>query len=248
VLGEDVYATARLHLENAFGGWAVTYESRMAVGNKLRILETTYVPDVQADGSVAGVYGLTHDMTRLKETEEKLSRLARIDSLTGIANRRMFVELLHQAIERSRRHGARLALAYLDIDLFKKINDNHGHAVGDEVLKEFARRLQSTVRATDSVARLSGDEFVIIFDDIHGDADGRALAEKVVAAIRQPFHVGGSELAITTSVGVCLYEGATQTQEQLLANADHALYEAKRRGRDGVAVFSERSAKARSAA
>ncbi len=239
VLGADVYATAKLHLENAFGGWAVSYESRMAVGGKLRILETTYVPDVQADGSVAGVYALTHDMTRLKETEEKLTRLARIDSLTGIANRRMFVEALHQAIERSRRYGARLALAYLDIDLFKKINDTHGHGVGDEVLKEFARRLQANVRATDIVARLSGDEFVIIIDELKHDGDGRVLAEKIAAAIRKPFYVGGMQLAISTSVGVSRYGGGAETHEQLLANADHALYQAKRNGRDGVAVFKE---------
>ncbi|MDB5960040.1 MAG: diguanylate cyclase [Massilia sp.] len=237
VLGEDVYATARVHLENAFGGWAVSFESRMAVAGKLRILETTYVPDVQPDGSVAGVYGLTHDMTRLKETEEKLTRLARVDSLTGIGNRRMFVEALHQAIERSRRHGAPLALAYLDIDLFKKINDTHGHAVGDEVLKEFAQRLQASVRASDTVARLSGDEFVVIIDGLSMEADCRALAEKIAAAVRQPFHAAGMQLAITTSVGVARYCGGEQTQEQLLANADQALYRAKRGGRDGVAVF-----------
>lgn len=237
VLGADAYATARGYLEKAFCGWAVTYESRMVVAGKLRILETTYVPDVQADGVVVGIYGLTHDMTRLKETEEKLTRLARIDSLTGIGNRRMFVDSLHQAIERSNRHGAQLALAYLDIDLFKSINDTHGHAVGDEVLKEFARRLQAGVRITDSVARLSGDEFVIIINELTQDADCERLAQKIAAAIRKPFHVAGLQLAITTSVGVARYGGG-ETNEQLLANADHALYRAKRDGRNGVAVFA----------
>ncbi|HEU4373345.1 MAG TPA: PAS domain-containing protein, partial [Telluria sp.] len=125
VLGEDAYQHARLHLENAFGGWAVTFEMKSAAGGKQRILETTYIPDVQGDGSVAGVYALTHDMTRMKDVEEKLILLARVDSLTGIANRRMFVEALHLAIERSRRSGAAMALAYLDIDHFKKINDTH---------------------------------------------------------------------------------------------------------------------------
>jgi diguanylate cyclase (GGDEF)-like protein len=182
-------------------------------------------------------------MTRLKETEEKLTRLARVDSLTGIANRRMFVEALHQAIERSRRYGASVALAYLDIDLFKKINDTHGHAVGDEVLKEFARRLESCVRATDLVARLSGDEFVIIIDELKHAADCRSLAEKIAAAIRIPFHVGGVELQVTTSVGVSLFGGGLETHEQLLANADNALYAAKRNGRDGVAVFGETQAR-----
>ena len=237
VLGEDIYATARGYLEKAFCGWAVTYESRMVVAGKPRILETTYVPDVQANGVVVGIYGLTHDMTRLKETEEKLTRLARVDSLTGISNRRMFAESLQQAIERSNRHGAPLALAYLDIDLFKTINDTHGHAVGDEVLKEFARRLQGCVRTTDMVARLSGDEFVIIINELTQDADCRQLAEKIATAIRKPFHVSGLQLAVTTSVGVARYGGGSETDEQLLANADHALYQAKRDGRNGVAVF-----------
>lgn len=236
VLGADNYATARGYLDRAFAGWEVSFESRMLVAGKLRILETTYVPDVQADGVVVGIYGLTHDMTRLKETEEKLIRLARIDSLTGIGNRRLFVESLHRAIERSNRHGAALALAYLDIDLFKSINDSHGHAVGDEVLKEFARRLQAAVRSTDSVARLSGDEFVIIINELTRDADCQQLAEKIASAIRKPFHVAGLQLAVTTSVGVARYSGG-ESHEQLLANADHALYQAKRGGRNGVAVF-----------
>jgi diguanylate cyclase (GGDEF)-like protein len=225
-----------VHLENAFGGWAVTFEMKTAAGGKLRILETTYIPDVQADGSVAGVYALTHDMTRMKDVEEKLIQLARIDSLTGIANRRMFAEALHLAIGRARRSGAPMALAYLDIDHFKRINDTHGHAVGDLVLTEFARRLQANVRATDTVARLSGDEFVIILEDLRSAPEAAAVAAKIIAAVRAPFATAGLPLAVTTSVGVALYSGASQTQEELLANADSALYAAKHNGRDGFSV------------
>jgi diguanylate cyclase (GGDEF)-like protein/PAS domain S-box-containing protein len=237
VFGQDIYQVAKVHLENAFGGWAVTFEMKTAAGGRLRILETTYIPDVQADGSVAGVYGLTHDMTRMKEVEEKLIQLARVDSLTGIANRRMFVEALHLAIERARRSCAPMALAYLDIDHFKRINDTHGHAVGDLVLTEFARRLQSNLRATDTVARLSGDEFVIILEDLKSEQEVAAVAAKIVDAVRVPFSAAGVPLAVTTSVGVALYSGAGQTHEELLANADSALYAAKRNGRDGVTVY-----------
>jgi diguanylate cyclase (GGDEF)-like protein/PAS domain S-box-containing protein len=236
VFGQDVYQVARVHLENAFGGWAVTFEMKTAAGSKLRILETTYIPDVQGDGSVAGVYALTHDMTRMKDVEEKLIQLTRIDSLTGIANRRMFVEALHLAIERARRSGAPMALAYLDIDHFKRINDTHGHAVGDLVLKKFAQRLQSNVRATDTVARLSGDEFVIILEDLNSEHEVTAVAAKIVDAVRLPFAAAGVPLAVTTSGGIALYSGAGQTHEELLANADSALYAAKRNGRDGVTV------------
>lgn len=236
VFGQDVYQMAKLHLDNAFGGWAVTFEMKTAVAGKLRILETTYIPDLQGDGSVAGVYALTHDMTRMKDVEEKLIQLARVDSLTGIANRRMFVEALHLAIERSRRSAGPMALAYLDIDHFKKINDTHGHAVGDDVLKEFARRLQGNVRATDTVARLSGDEFVIILEDLKSEQEVMAVAAKIAAALRPPFQAAGVQLAVTTSIGIALFTGGGQSHEELLANADSALYSAKRNGRDGVVV------------
>jgi diguanylate cyclase (GGDEF)-like protein/PAS domain S-box-containing protein len=238
VFGDALYQVARPHLETCFGGRAVTFEMTMAVAGTERIVETTYIPDLQGDASVAGVYALTHDMTHVKEVEARLIELARVDSLTGIANRRRFVEALHQAIERSRRHGGTMALAYLDIDHFKKINDTHGHAVGDDVLKEFARRLLSNVRATDTVARLSGDEFVIIFENLKSDQYVLPVAAKIANAVRAPFNGGdGAPLAVTTSIGIALYSGEGQNHEELLANADSALYRAKRNGRDGVAMY-----------
>jgi diguanylate cyclase (GGDEF)-like protein/PAS domain S-box-containing protein len=238
VFGQEAYELVRLHLEDAFAGGAVTYELKTAAGGKLRTLETTYIPDVQADGSVAGVYALTHDMTRMKDAEEKLIQLARVDSLTGIANRRMFVETLHLAVERSRRQKGKgaLALAYLDIDHFKKINDTHGHAIGDEVLKEFAQRLAANVRATDTAARLSGDEFVVILENLNSEQEALAVASKIAEAVRAPFDAAGLQLAVTASVGIALLRAEGQSHEELLANADGALYAAKRNGRDGISV------------
>jgi diguanylate cyclase (GGDEF)-like protein/PAS domain S-box-containing protein len=236
VFGPELYQTARPHLENAFGGSAVTFEMKAALGGQMRILETTCIPDLQGDGSVASVYALTHDMTRMKEVEEKLIELARVDSLTGIANRRMFVETLHLAIGRARRRGGAMALAYLDIDHFKKINDTHGHAIGDEVLEEFAWRLLANVRAIDTVARLSGDEFVIILEDLPSAQEVQAVAAKIADAIRVPFEAGSVPLAVTASVGIALLSGNSETHEELLAKADSALYAAKRDGRDGVAL------------
>jgi diguanylate cyclase (GGDEF)-like protein len=236
VFGAEACVLAKPHLEAAFDGQAVTYESRTALAGRARILETTYVPDMQADGNVAGVYALAHDTTRMKEVEEKLIQLTRVDSLTGIANRRMFVEALHLAIERARRSGAPMALAYLDIDHFKAINDTHGHALGDDALKEFAPRLSVDVRATDTVARLSGDEFVIIFEDLNSEQEVTAAAAKIIDAVRAPFAAGDVRLAVTASVGIALFRGQGQSHEELLANADSALYTAKRNGRDGVSV------------
>jgi diguanylate cyclase (GGDEF)-like protein len=162
--------------------------------------------------------------------------LARSDTLTGIANRRMFGETLPLALERARRNGNPLGLAYLDIDHFKKINDTHGHAVGDEVLCEFARRLVEQVRQVDTVARLSGDEFVIIFEDAGAMPEIARLAEKLLAAVRAPFATTAGPLPLSASIGMALFGGAGQTQEMLLANADQALYEAKRKGRDRYAI------------
>ena len=232
------YAATLPHLERAGAGEAVTFVLRVAQADGgARILETTFVPDLQADGSVAGVYALAQDVTRMKDVEERLMQLARSDSLTGIANRRMFGELLPRALERARRHGARIAIAYLDIDHFKHINDSCGHAVGDEVLCEFARRLLANVRATDTVARLSGDEFVVLLEDVNGEPEAAAIAAKLTEAVRLPFATSKGPLRVSTSVGVAIQDSVEQGEDALLANADHALYQAKREGRDRVAMY-----------
>ncbi len=236
LLGDGIAAEVYPHLEQAFAGHSVTHEIRIPVRGEPRILQATYIPDFQPDGSVAGVYSLVHDMTHVKEVEEQLQQLARIDTLTGIANRRMFGESLHHALDRARRSGRPLALAYLDIDHFKRINDTHGHGVGDEVLKEFARRLTVGVRATDTPARLSGDEFVVILEEIGGRAEAERIAAKIVDAMRTPFRTSAGLVQASTSVGVAL-STPKQAQEQLLAAADSALYAAKGKGRNGYAFF-----------
>lgn len=236
LLGAGLAAEVHPHMEQAFAGHSVTHEIRVPVRDELRILQATYIPDVQPDGAVAGVYSLVHDMTHVKEVEEQLQQLARVDTLTGIANRRMFGETLHHALDRARRSGKPLALAYLDIDHFKRINDSHGHGVGDEVLNEFARRLTAGVRATDTPARLSGDEFVVILEEIGGPAEAERIAAKIVEAMRAPFRTSAGPVQASTSVGVALSQPG-QAQEQLLAAADTALYAAKGKGRDGYAFF-----------
>lgn len=236
LLGAETAARIFPHLEQAFGGQAVTHEVRIPVRGDARILQATYIPDLQPDGSVAGVYSLVHDMTHVKEVEEQLQQLARVDTLTGIANRRMFGETLHHALDRARRSGKPLALAYLDIDRFKRINDTFGHGVGDEVLKEFARRLTVGVRATDTPARLSGDEFVVILEEIGSRPEAERIAAKIVESMRVPFRTSAGPVQASTSVGVALSQ-PQQLEEQLLAAADSALYAAKGKGRDGYAFF-----------
>lgn len=235
LMGEDAARQGAASLEGAFAGHATTCQMRLQIQGAARVLEGVYIPDLQSDGSVAGVYALKHDMTHVKEVEEQLTRLARIDTLTGLANRRSFNETLQQALARAARHERALALAYLDVDQFKRINDSHGHGVGDEVLNEFGERLRACVRASDTPARLSGDEFVVILEDIGGADEAERIAAKIVAAMRAPFATGAGMLAVSASVGVALWRSG-QDEDALLAAADGALYVAKANGRDGYAL------------
>lgn len=240
VTGEAAYQEARPWLERAFGGQVTDYESTARLHGEPRVLETTFVPEVRKDGSVPFVYALTTDVTRSREVEAELLRQARRDALTGIPNRRHFEDVLDQAIERVRRQDSQMALAYLDIDNFKHINDSLGHAGGDEVLKEFALRLSANVRTTDTVARLAGDEFVIVFENIrHSDEIG-LLAQKVMDAVAPDFTVLGAPLHVTTSIGIALYAGGNETAGGLIGRADMALYDTKRRGRNGFTIDNGR--------
>ena len=200
-----------------------------------RVLRSSYMPHFDADGAVAGFYALTVDITELKATQTALDRLARIDALTGLANRRHFEEHVGQALARSRRSGRGGALLYLDVDRFKHINDTLGHAAGDAVLREFARRLGGRLRRTDLAARYAGDEFVVVLEGTAPVDHARTVAEAIVESMKAPFRVAGTELMVTTSIGLALFDGSEASFDAVLARADRALYRAKAGGRNAVA-------------
>ena len=239
VLGEEAYQLREAYLQRAFAGEAVEYEFTIDGEGEAgrRSFQTSYVPDVGESGAVEGVYGLIHEITKTKAVHTALQFAAATDTLTGIANRRRFDEQLVQSMQRTRVARAPMALAYLDIDRFKAINDSLGHKTGDEVLKEFAARLMRSVRASDLVARLAGDEFVIILEGVNGAAEVRQIGAKIVDAIRQPFELASGPLPVTTSVGIAIFREGALTPAQLLDLADQALYAAKGQGRDGVALL-----------
>ncbi|MBB3219489.1 sensor domain-containing diguanylate cyclase [Pseudoduganella umbonata] len=170
-----------------------------------------------------------------KEAADELRRLATTDVLTGTHNRRMFDQFLPAALARARRSNESVAVAFLDVDRFKSINDSYGHAVGDAVLVEFARRLQGAVRCSDTVARLAGDEFVVVFEQVRGPAEAHQLGEKILAAMRAPFLVGDAALPVTASVGIAI-TGTHTNAEVIMQSADYALYGVKAAGRNGYAV------------
>ncbi|GGB99808.1 sensor domain-containing diguanylate cyclase [Pseudoduganella buxea] len=174
-----------------------------------------------------------HSLTRQRAlADAEMARLASTDALTGLFNRRKFEGELDMALLRAARSGSQAGVAYLDIDHFKLINDNHGHGAGDRVLVEFAHRLRATVRATDTVARLAGDEFVVLFEGLAAPDELAGLGHKIVEAMRPPFLADGTPLAVTTSVGLAVATPGI-TREALLRQADEALYAAKAGGRDG---------------
>ena len=168
--------------------------------------------------------------------ERNLQRLATTDPLTGAHNRRMFDEFFPQALKRAIRGGQQIGLAVLDIDYFKGINDNFGHQAGDAVLVQFADRLRHAVRSTDTVARIAGDEFVIVFEHLEAGHDVNLLGEKIVAAMQAPFEVNGRPLNVTASIGIALTTELPADVDKVMLAADQALYCVKAAGRNGFAV------------
>jgi diguanylate cyclase (GGDEF)-like protein/PAS domain S-box-containing protein len=232
VLGPQIYANVAPNLDRAFAGERVDFDAEVPGASGSRFIRGSYIPDIDASGEVIGVYTSSTDVTPLKEVERQLERLAQRDTLTGLPNRHAFNDGIAAALRRSQRAGTQVALLFLDVDGFKKINDSLGHAAGDDVLREFGRRLASSVRATDLVARLAGDEFVIILEGIHTRDECRFVARKIIAAMQPEIHTGDASVKVTTSIGIALGHGAATTAEALLKRADSALYAAKGQGRD----------------
>ncbi|HIV72026.1 MAG TPA: diguanylate cyclase [Candidatus Aquabacterium excrementipullorum] len=234
VVGPSLYEERRLQIDQALSGKRVDFEMQSVTRGVLRHLQTSYLPDLRPDGSVLGIYTMSTDVTVLKLAEQQMRQLARFDSLTSLPNRLQFEEKLPEAMARCARSKRPIALMFLDVDKFKTINDSLGHSAGDEVLKEFAHRLQSCVRKTDTVARLAGDEFVVILEGLNSIDEPQFVARKIIATVGgSDFAVaGGRVLSVSTSLGISLYEGGDISPARLLARADEALYEAKAAGRN----------------
>jgi diguanylate cyclase len=174
----------------------------------------------------------------LEAVNRQLRHLATHDAMTGLPNRVLLDDRLAQGIARAQREGHGLAVAVFDLDRFKLVNDSYGHGTGDELLKEVARRLQGTLRNIDTIARMGGDEFVVILDCLERREDAERLAARAIEALRAPVCVAGVDLHTTASIGFAFYPTDGATMESLLAHADAAMYCAKQRGRNNVQYFA----------
>lgn len=189
-----------------------------------------------ADDLVFGIASLRQRAIQ-KNTEEQIQRLAHYDSLTELPNRALFFDRLQQALATAKRDKARLAVMFLDIDLFKPVNDTLGHDIGDLLLKEIAQRIQGCLRESDTAARMGGDEFVVLLPTIEMDQDALVVAEKICAALNQPFEIAGHAIRISSSIGIAAYPENGSEEKALLKNADTAMYYAKESGRNTVRFF-----------
>ena len=205
---------------------------------EVRSVCTRYEVLRDESGKPTRIVGTVHDITERKALEERLEHQAFHDSLTGLPNRALFVDRLGHALARVERHGRSVAVLFLDLDDFKLVNDSFGHEVGDRLLIEAAGRLKECVRPQDTVARLGGDEFTVLLEDVENVEDATHVAERVTEALRTPFDLGEHRLSTGASIGVVLGTSAVRDRpEDLLRDADLALYEAKRRGKARYEVF-----------
>lgn len=204
---------------------------------ELADIELTSIPIVVA-GDVVGTYEILRDTTDRKKLQRELQNRALHDYLTGLPNRALFADRLQHALTRAQRSGQHVALLYVDLDRFKPINDRAGHAVGDELLREVSSRLGSLVRDADTVARVGGDEFAVLLETVESEAKAITAAERIVALIRAPVVVDGEEHQVGASVGVAVSSAETENPQQLVHQADLAMYDAKRRGGFQYRVYS----------
>lgn len=219
--------------ETFASGRRVSFEVEVEMAGVLRYVRTTYVPDCGSDGQVRGLYSLSMDISEMKVVEEQLTKLARFDHLTGLPNRHQFEERLQAALLRARDGSRAVGLLFIDVDHFKDINDTYGHAAGDAVLVEFGQRLSACVRSSDMVARLAGDEFVVVLEQMHKPDEAQTVARKILDLMVAPIQWDHHILLVSASIGVSLSDRPhLATATTMMATADAALYAAKRAGRN----------------
>jgi len=234
VVGNTEYPRSLEWVHRALSGETVSYEKEYPGARESRHVSITYIPLRMKDGQVGGFVEVAQDITLHREEHVRLTMLSERDPLTGLLNRAGLESYLRKKTEQG--DGASLAMLYIDLDHFKAINDSYGHMTGDDVLREFAARLQNLVRPTDAVARLGGDEFGIVLYGIHQPEHAVAVADKVVEFARQPFSISNLSLTIGASVGIAFDADSQGGWTGLVSRADALVYQAKASGRGRTAM------------
>ncbi len=192
-----------------------------------------------SDGALVGVVVTFLDVTERRQNEERIRHMATHDSLTDLPSLRLGRDRVAMALGSAHRNGKYAAVLFVDLDGFKTINDTWGHDVGDRVLRETARRLAASVRATDTAARVGGDEFLLVLTDLDAPENAAIVAEKAIASLLHPISVNGKTVVVGASIGISVYPIDGETVDKLIKQADEAMYEVKRRGKNGFGFSSE---------
>ncbi len=213
-----------------------------------RFFEVTFFPienrasaraNSSNDRRIIGTYGTARDITERKEAEEFINFQAYHDLLTRLPNRALFKDRLNISLAQARRNNSKVAVMFLDLDRFKVVNDTLGHAMGDRLLQSVASRLENCVRKCDTLSRFGGDEFTLLLPNISTAEDARVIARKVINVLKAPFMLGDHEVFVGVSIGIAVYPNGGETVDQLIQNADVAMYHVKGRGKDGYQFFSD---------
>jgi len=218
--------------------WTGEFKNKRKDG-KLFWEEAHIAPVFDEAGTVLQYVAVKLDISDRKRVEEQVTHLAQYDTLTDLPNRTLFSDRLQQALALAKRDDNRLGLMFVDLDHFKPVNDAYGHAVGDLLLKQVAQRMRDAVRASDTLGRIGGDEFLVLLPKLEGAADAVLVAEKLRLALEAPFDIDGHTLLISACIGIAIYPDHGSEEKVLFHHADLAMYCAKQKGRNAVQVFHD---------
>jgi diguanylate cyclase (GGDEF)-like protein/PAS domain S-box-containing protein len=185
------------------------------------------------------IFAIAVDITKRKQQEDQIIRQAHYDTLTDLPNRFLTMDRLSQLIKEANRDKTQVAILFLDLDDFKKVNDTLGHDTGDKLLKQAALRLQASVRTGDTVGRLGGDEFIVLLGNMNNASDARPVAESLLKQFRESFHIDGREMILTVSIGISIYPDDSNKPLELLSKSDSAMYHSKAQGRNTYSYFTD---------
>ncbi|GAB3550103.1 hypothetical protein GCM10027343_32750 [Noviherbaspirillum agri] len=233
-----VRAALRAHLDGKTPSYIIEHRTQGSDGSWRWILARGMVVKRDKKGHPQRVVGTYSDISERKEREELIRHLAQHDPLTDLPNRALYNDRLRQALLKARRENGSLAVIYFDLDKFKPVNDTYGHEVGDLLLKAVASRVRGCLRESDTVARVGGDEFVVLLPSITVEADAVTVADNILRQLNTPFDIDGHTLNISGSLGIATYPSDGQDEASLTRCADRAMYQAKQAGRNQIQVHT----------
>lgn len=221
---------------NTSGSWRGEIWNRKKNGERYaEFLRIDAVRDEK--GEVENYIGIFSDITEHLKRQEQLHHMANYDPLTNLPNRHLFMTLAEQILSFSKRKNSKAVISFLDLDGFKQVNDVYGHEIGDNVLKQVADRLEKQLRQSDAIARIGGDEFVVVFSDIEILSDVHPLFDRILNALKEPFGLNGHTITIGASIGASVYPDHGEEVEMLVRHADAAMYQSKANGRNQITYF-----------